>query len=74
MKRVFRVDRGREAREREGKEANEVMALLPLGGPLPTLAARFPASLEGQILCYVDQRDVLAIHKDRWRTELWITK
>jgi hypothetical protein len=37
-------------------------------------AARFPMSLEGKILYYVDQLDVLAIHGDRWRKELWITK
>ncbi|MGV6871322.1 hypothetical protein ACUSIJ_01330 [Pseudochelatococcus sp. B33] len=34
----------------------------------------FPTSLEGKILYYVDQIDVLAIHKDRWRKELFITK
>lgn len=34
----------------------------------------FPDSLEGKILFYVDQLDVLAIHKDRWRKELFITK
>ena len=37
-------------------------------------AAQFPASIEGKILYYVDQLDVIAIHKDRWRKELWITK
>ena len=37
-------------------------------------SAQFPKSLEGKILYYVDQLDVIAIHKDRWRKELWITK
>ena len=37
-------------------------------------APKFPNSLEGKILYYVDQLDVLAIHKDRWRKELFITK
>ncbi len=37
-------------------------------------ASQFPASLEGKILYYVDQLDVFAIHGDRWRKELWITK
>lgn len=37
-------------------------------------AAQFPVSLEGKILYYVDQLDVIAIHRDRWRKELWITK
>ncbi len=37
-------------------------------------APKFPASLEGKILYYVDQLDVLAIFKDRWRKELFITK
>jgi len=37
-------------------------------------AASFPASIEGKILYYVDQLDVIAIYKDRWRKELWITK
>jgi hypothetical protein len=36
--------------------------------------SQFPASLEGKILYYLDQLDVIAIHKDRWRKELWITK
>lgn len=35
-------------------------------------APRFPDSLEGKILYYVDQLDVLAIHRDRWRKELVI--
>jgi hypothetical protein len=35
---------------------------------------RFPMSLEGKILYYVDQIDILAIYKDRWRKELFITK
>ena len=34
----------------------------------------FPTSLEGKILYYVDQIDVLAIHGDRWRKQLMITK
>lgn len=37
-------------------------------------AAKFPSSMEGKILYYVDQLDVIAIHKDRWRKELFITK
>ena len=37
-------------------------------------AAKFPLSLEGKILYYVDQIDVLAIHRDRWRKDLVITK
>ena len=37
-------------------------------------APRFPDSLEGKILYYVDQIDVLAVFKDRWRKELFITK
>jgi hypothetical protein len=37
-------------------------------------AASFPTSLEGKILYYVDQIDVLAIHGDRWRKQLMITK
>jgi hypothetical protein len=37
-------------------------------------AAAFPLSLEGKILYYVDQIDVLAIHGDRWRKDLVITK
>lgn len=37
-------------------------------------AARFPKTLEGKILFYVDQIDVLAIYGDRWRKELMITK
>ena len=37
-------------------------------------APKFPTSLEGKILYYVDQLDVLAIFKDRWRKELFITK
>ena len=35
---------------------------------------RFPESLEGKILYYVDQLDMVAIYKDRWRKELIITK
>lgn len=37
-------------------------------------APKFPNSLEGKILYYVDQIDVLGIYKDRWRKELFITK
>ena len=37
-------------------------------------AATFPTSLEGKILYYVDQLDVLAIHGDRWRKQLMISK
>ena len=37
-------------------------------------SARFPSTLEGKILYYADQLDVLAIYKDRWRKELYITK
>jgi hypothetical protein len=35
---------------------------------------KFPESLEGKILYYVDQLDVLAIYGDRWRKEIFITK
>lgn len=35
---------------------------------------KFPDSLEGKILYYVDQLDVLAIYKDRWKKQLMITK
>jgi len=34
----------------------------------------FPLSLEGKILYYVDQLDVLAIHEDRWKKTIAITK
>ncbi|MFM0203404.1 hypothetical protein PQR53_26425 [Paraburkholderia fungorum] len=37
-------------------------------------APKFPSSLEGKILYYVDQMDVIAIYKDRWHKELFITK
>src|ERR1700693_472309 len=37
-------------------------------------AGNLPSSLEGKILYYVDQIDVLGIHKDRWRKDLFITK
>jgi hypothetical protein len=37
-------------------------------------ASSFPKSLEGKILYYVDQIDVLAIYGDRWRKHLVITK
>lgn len=34
----------------------------------------FPQSLEGKILYYVDQLDIVAVYGDRWRKELFITK
>ena len=34
----------------------------------------FPESLEGKILYYADQLDVIAIHKDRWRKQIFISK
>lgn len=37
-------------------------------------AAKFPATLEGKILYYVDQLDVIAIHGDRWQKESFIFK
>jgi hypothetical protein len=37
-------------------------------------AAQFPSTIEGKILYYVDQIDVIGIYKDRWRKELHITK
>lgn len=37
-------------------------------------AARFPASLEGKIIYYVDQLDVIAIHGDHWVKESIIRK
>ena len=37
-------------------------------------AAKFPATIEGKILYYVDQIDVIGIHKDRWRKDIFITK
>ena len=37
-------------------------------------STRFPDSLEGKILYWVDQLDVIAVHGDRWRKELFITK
>ncbi len=37
-------------------------------------APKFPNSLEGKILYYVDQIDVLGIHGDRWRKDIMITK
>jgi hypothetical protein len=37
-------------------------------------APKFPTTLEGKILYYVDQLDVIGIHKDRWRKDLYITK
>ena len=37
-------------------------------------AARFPTSLEGKILYYADQLDVIAIFGDRWYKMLLVTK
>lgn len=37
-------------------------------------ASTFPNSLEGKILYHVDQIDVIGIHKDRWRKQVYITK
>lgn len=37
-------------------------------------AAKFPQSLEGKIIYYVDQLDVIAIHGDRWIKESIIRK
>lgn len=37
-------------------------------------ASKFPQSLEGKILYYVDQLDVIAIHGDRWVKESIIRK
>jgi hypothetical protein len=37
-------------------------------------AATFPSTIEGKILYYVDQIDVIGIYKDRWRKDLYITK
>jgi hypothetical protein len=37
-------------------------------------ASQFPKTLEGKILYYADQLDVIAIHKDRWVKKLFITK
>lgn len=37
-------------------------------------SATFPTTLEGKILYYVDQIDILAIHKDRWRKEIFVTR
>jgi hypothetical protein len=37
-------------------------------------ASKFPDSLEGKILYYVDQIDVIAIHKDRWKKHLLVGK
>ncbi|ABE36560.1 putative hydrolase [Paraburkholderia xenovorans LB400] len=35
---------------------------------------KFPSTIEGKILYYVDQIDVIGIFKDRWRKDLYITK
>lgn len=37
-------------------------------------APKFPSTIEGKILYYVDQIDVIGIFKDRWRKDLYITK
>jgi hypothetical protein len=37
-------------------------------------APTFPTTIEGKILYYVDQLDVIGIFKDRWRKDLYITK
>ncbi|MCP5149588.1 MAG: hypothetical protein H6983_22505 [Ectothiorhodospiraceae bacterium] len=37
-------------------------------------ASRFPDSIEGKILYYVDQLDVIAIHGDDWKKSLHITR
>jgi hypothetical protein len=37
-------------------------------------AAKFPDTLEGKILYYADQVDVIGIHKDRWKKHLMIAK
>lgn len=35
---------------------------------------RFPSTIEGKILYYVDQLDVIAIHGDRWKKTITISK
>jgi hypothetical protein len=37
-------------------------------------AARLPLSLEGKILFFADQVDVIAIHGDRWKKHLFLSK
>jgi len=37
-------------------------------------AAQFPKTLEGKILYYADQLDVIAIHGDRWKKNLFVSK
>ncbi|WP_233236557.1 hypothetical protein [Bordetella sp. LUAb4] len=37
-------------------------------------AAQFPQTIEGKILYYADQLDVIAIYKDRWTKKLFVTK
>jgi len=37
-------------------------------------APKFPSTIEGKILYYVDQIDVIGIYKDRWRKDIYITK
>jgi hypothetical protein len=38
------------------------------------MATKFPDSLEGKILYYVDQLDVIGIHKDRWKKHILVGK
>lgn len=37
-------------------------------------SAIFPKSLEGKILYYADQLDVIAIHGDRWKKNIFVSK
>lgn len=37
-------------------------------------AAKFPESIEGKILYYVDQLDVIAIHGDKWAKHLFVER
>lgn len=37
-------------------------------------AAKFPDTLEGKILYFADQLDVIAIHGDRWKKHLMISR
>jgi len=37
-------------------------------------APRFPSTLEGKILYFADQVDVIAIHGDRWKKQIFISK
>ncbi|WP_143323040.1 hypothetical protein [Candidimonas nitroreducens] len=38
------------------------------------MATKFPDSLEGKILYYVDQIDVIGIYKDRWKKHILVGK